>query len=109
MTTAAEESKQIINKLIVPRLTMTRASWADDVQRKWLESRVPAFVEAQQNKSTSTTFFPDTHKAWQEAFPTPEPTEKEIEESKGNRAAAVAKKRKYWEKVSTRCRMGCYV
>lgn len=66
----------------------------------WLEARVPAFVEAQQNKTTSTTFFPEAHKEWAEQFPTPEPTENEVEDAKGNMAAAVAKKHKFWEKVS---------
>lgn len=65
----------------------------------WLEARVPGFVEAQQNKTTSTTFFPETHKSWEEAFPTPEPTEKDVEVAGGNRTAAAAKIHKFWENV----------
>lgn len=79
---------------------MTRSPWPTPEQMKWLDARLPAFVEAQHNKTTSSTFFPEVQKAWQESFPTPEPTDKDIEEAKGNRDAAVAKNYKFWEKVT---------
>lgn len=77
---------------------MTRAPWPTPAQLTWLEGRLPAFVDAQQKKTTSSVFFPETHKLWQASFPTPEPTETEIEEAKGI-DEAVAQKKKFWEWV----------
>lgn len=79
---------------------MTRAAWPTPEQKAWLEARVPAFIDAQQKKITSTLFFPLTHKEWQQQFPTLPPDEKELEEAKGNLDIAVAKKKKFWENVS---------
>lgn len=80
---------------------MTRSPWPSPEQMQWLESRVPAFVEAQHNKTTSMNFFPEAQKAWLESFPNPEPTEKDIEAAMGNKDAAAVKIRKFWERVIT--------
>lgn len=78
---------------------MTRAPWTTPQQMQWLEARLPGFIDAQQKKTTATVFFPDIQKAWQKAFPTPEPTDEDIEKADGNRDVAVAKNRKFWERV----------
>lgn len=78
---------------------MTRAPWTTPEQHAWLEALLPAFVEAQQTKTTSTIFFPKTHKDWQEKFPMVPPTQEEVKAANGETAVAVAKKRKFWEDV----------
>ena len=57
---------------------MGKKRWTTEEQRAWLEARVPAFIEAQEKKTASSTFFPETHKAWRELWPTPAPTEADI-------------------------------
>ena len=57
---------------------MGKKRWTTEEQRAWLEARVPAFIEAQEKKMASSTFFPETHKAWRELWPTPTPTKADI-------------------------------
>lgn len=78
---------------------MTRQQWTDAPQKRWLDARLAAFVDAQQKKTTATAFFPEVHREWHEAFPTPPPTDDEIRKVGGDVEAATAAKRKYWERV----------
>ena len=57
---------------------MGKKRWTTVEQRAWLEAHIPAFTEAQQQKTAATKFFPETHKAWRELWPTPTPTQADI-------------------------------
>jgi hypothetical protein len=52
-------------------------------QRTWLEAHIPAFIEAQQAKTTSG-FLNDTHQKWGEIWPLEELTEDEVQSAKGD-------------------------
>jgi hypothetical protein len=80
---------------------MGKRRWTTTDQRKWLEARIPAFVKAQDDKTTSTVFFPETHKAWQKEWPTEPPTEQEVKDAKGDAQKALAIKTKTTEDVSS--------
>ncbi|KAI0245296.1 hypothetical protein BJV78DRAFT_1092302, partial [Lactifluus subvellereus] len=67
--------------------------WTTAEQWAWLEGLIPAFVQAQQEKSTGT-FFEDTYNEWHEKWPTPAPTEDDIRHAKGSTEKALAVKRK---------------
>jgi hypothetical protein len=79
---------------------MGKRRWTTADQRTWLEARIPEFVQAQKDKSTSSTFFPDTHRAWQETWPTEPPTPEEVESAKGDEKVALTLKTKATEDVS---------
>jgi len=61
---------------------MTRKSWTTDAQLAWLEERKAAFVEALQNKTSSTEFFPMITKEFREKWPFDPATEDEIAKAK---------------------------
>jgi hypothetical protein len=68
---------------------MGNRHWTTEEQRVWLEARIPAFVQAQQDKA-SGKFIEDTYKVWQEKWPTPAPTEDEIKGAGGSAEKALA-------------------
>jgi hypothetical protein len=78
---------------------MTRKAWTTDPQKAWLESRLAAFPEAQQKKTTMTVFFPQTQKAFKEEWPVEPPTDKEIADA-GSIEKARANKNKALDTVS---------
>jgi hypothetical protein len=86
-------------KILISFDVMGKRRWTTTDQRRWLEERIPAFVKAQDDKTTSSIFFPETHKAWQEEWPVESPTEQEIKDTKGDEAKALAIKTKAIEDV----------
>ena len=78
---------------------MGKKRWTSPVQQTWLETLIPAFVEAQQEKSTKT-FFEKTYDVWHEKWPTAVPTEGEIRDAEGSTEKALALKRKFDDSVS---------
>ncbi|KAI0245466.1 hypothetical protein BJV78DRAFT_1287779 [Lactifluus subvellereus] len=72
---------------------MGKKQWTTAEQWAWLEGLIPAFVQAQQEKSTGT-FFEDTYNEWHEKWPTPAPTEDDIRHAKGSAEKVLAVKRK---------------
>ena len=78
---------------------MGKRRWTTTDQRKWLEALIPAFIKAQDDKTTSSIFFPETHKAWQDRWPTESPTEQEIKDAKGDEVKALTIKTKATEDV----------
>jgi hypothetical protein len=78
---------------------MPKKRWTSTEQRSWLEERIPPFIQAQQNKATST-FLDDIYRDWQERWPIEPPTEKELQSAKGIEERALAVKRKTIEDVS---------
>lgn len=79
---------------------MARGQWTTPPQRTWLEALVPAFVKAQQDKTTSTLFFPQLHKDYQALWPVESPTPAELIEAGGDEVKSMAKKKKAIENVS---------
>ena len=77
---------------------MTKQHWTTPEQRKWLEGQLTKFIEAQASDSTSS-FYPEVYKGWQEKFGHPTPTAQDIEESNGNEEKAAIKVVKKTEKV----------
>jgi len=73
---------------------MTKKPWTTPDQRTWLENLIPAFVEAQENKTTGTTFFPETYEKWQKKWPVEPPTMEELAEAGGEAPKALARKTK---------------
>jgi hypothetical protein len=72
---------------------MGKRHWTTTDQWKWLK--------AQDDKTTSTVFFPETHKVWQKEWPTELPTEQEVKDAKGDAQKALAIKTKTTEDVSS--------
>ena len=79
---------------------MGKRRWTTPDQRKWLEAHIPEFVQAQKEKTTSSIFFPDVHRAWQEQWPIGLPTPEEVQEAGGDNAVALTRKTKATEEVS---------
>lgn len=73
---------------------MTRKSWATEPQKEWLEGKIAAFREAQQNKTAAKIFFPETVKAWKEQWPAEPPTEEEITDAGSLEKARAVKNKK---------------
>jgi hypothetical protein len=78
---------------------MTKKPWTSPDQRVWLEKLIPAFVESQENKTTGTSFLPETFKEWDKKWPVGPPTEAELEKVDGDQEKALAKKTKAMESV----------
>lgn len=58
---------------------MTRQTWTTDDQKKWLEPRKAAFIEAKQKGATSLKeFYLGIYKEFREQWPVPTVTESEI-------------------------------
>jgi len=79
---------------------MPKKRWTTEEQRSWIEGRIPAFIQAQQNSLTGA-FFEETHRGWRDLWPIEEPTQRELQSAKGNQSRAVAVKRKGVENVSS--------
>lgn len=77
---------------------MTRHSWTTEGERKWLVDLIPDFLEAQENKTTST-FWPNIYQRYAEEFPIAPPTADEINSANGNLENATRQKKKAIEKV----------
>jgi hypothetical protein len=80
---------------------MGKRRWTTPDQQQWLEALIPAFVKAQDDKTTTSVFFPETHQAWQKEWPVKKPTPQEIQDAKGDEQAALATKIKAVEDVSS--------
>jgi hypothetical protein len=78
---------------------MPKKRWTTAEQRSWLEERIPAFIEAQRQKTTSA-FFDKTHQSWQKKWPVEAPTSRELQSAKGITERAIATKQKSVESVS---------
>jgi hypothetical protein len=79
---------------------MGNRAWTTPEQRTWLESQIPDFVRAQQDRTVGL-FLKDIYNRWEEKWPTPPPTEAEVKRVKGNIEKASAIKRKGTEGVRT--------
>jgi hypothetical protein len=79
---------------------MGKKVWTTPDQRLWLEAWIPEFVQVQKDKTTSSIFFPDIHKAWQLQWPIESPTAEEVQDAKGDEKVALALKTKALEGVS---------
>lgn len=77
---------------------MGKKPWTTVEQRGWLEALVPAFIQAQEDKTTGV-FFEDTFKEWHKKWLSPEPTEDEIKAAAGSTDKALAVKHKAAENV----------
>lgn len=65
---------------------MGRKKWTTDEQEEWLSERIPDFVQAQKDKSSSKFFGPiysEFHRLW----PYRKPTEEEVEAQMKNEGA----------------------
>ena len=56
---------------------MPKKKWTTKEQEDWLSERIPAFVQAQQEKTTAG-FFPPVYESWYKEFPSAEPTPDDI-------------------------------
>ena len=88
-----------LKPIIHTKNLMGKKRWTTPEQRASLKPLIPAFIHAQEVKTTGT-FFEDTYSAWPEKWPTPAPTEAEIKKAKGIVEMAVASKRKRVLQVS---------
>lgn len=70
------------------------------MQRTWLETQIPNFIRAQQEKSVAL-FLTSIYNKWKDNWPTSPPTEEEIRKTKGDIEKALAVKRKSAEAVRT--------
>jgi hypothetical protein len=77
---------------------MGKKQWTTPDQRTWLQARISTFTTAQVNRSTAT-FFESTYRGWHKKWPTPAPTEKDIDDAKGDLERARATLQKKMEEV----------
>ena len=77
---------------------MTRKKWTTKEQEDWLAERLPSFVQAQKDK-TSSGFFPPIYDDFNKRWPCPTPTQEEIAAAGGDRAKAEAILLKKYNKV----------
>lgn len=77
---------------------MARRQWTTEDQYAWLLVLIPNFLKAQDGKWTQA-FYEDTYRNWHRLWPTPPPTEGEIEAAGGNTERALARKQKEKEIV----------
>jgi hypothetical protein len=78
---------------------MTRQPWTTDGQRVWLESRKPAYLEANEKKTAAKEFFPVVFKEFREKWPVPPVTLEEIAQADGSVERATKAKREKYDKV----------
>jgi hypothetical protein len=88
-----------LNQNIQTEHLMGKKPWTTPEQRAWLEALIPAFIQAQQEKAT-TSFFEDSYNRWYEKWPTAAPSEEEIKAAEGSAEKALASKRKTVDSVS---------
>ena len=86
--------------LLTCQSNMPKPRWTTAKQRSWLEERIPAFHDAQDNGLTTKVFYPELYAAWDRAFNPVPPSEIEIMEADGNLEKAIALKKKFMETVS---------
>lgn len=77
---------------------MTRQTWTTEAEREWLAELIPSFLEAQENKTT-TTFWPEVYKSYADKFPITPPMADEIKAANGNEELATRQKTKVVQKV----------
>ena len=77
---------------------MTRATWTDEEQHRWLEAYKARFIEANQRRAAAKEFFPDIVKEFCEKWPVPAASQEEIDEAGSVELATKNKCNKY-EKV----------
>ena len=73
---------------------MPQKPWTTEPQREWLESMLANFQEAQHNKTTAKTFFPQALKAWKEQWPDAPPTTEEIADADSFKKAISVRNKK---------------
>ncbi|KZT02134.1 uncharacterized protein LAESUDRAFT_618476, partial [Laetiporus sulphureus 93-53] len=61
--------------------------WTSELQKKWLEDKRTAFLNAQETKTTSA-FMSSTSEAWFGKFGIDPPTAKELQQANGSKEAA---------------------
>jgi hypothetical protein len=79
---------------------MGKKRWTLPEQRTWLDALIPAFTQAQQNKTT-LLFFENTYKKWEEKWPTAKPTDEEVQKTNGEAMRESAARQKATEQVCT--------
>jgi hypothetical protein len=79
---------------------MPKPRWTTSAQRAWLEERIPAFTESQENDQTTTVFYPELYVAWEKSFALEPPSATELEKAGGDLEKATATKKKFMETVS---------
>ena len=77
---------------------MGKRPWTTPAQRAWLKALIPDFTTAQDGKTTEV-FFEDTFTKWYVKWPTPVPTQDEIEEAKGSLEKVLTEKEKFMKDV----------
>jgi hypothetical protein len=82
---------------------MAKKQWTTTVQREWLETLIPAFIRAQQDRATPL-FFEGTHSEWHRKWPTSAPTKEELEDAGGSAEKILASKQKATESVRVQMR-----
>lgn len=90
---------------------MPKKAWTTPEQAEWLHARMPGFLDAQsklvsgtKNKNSLKSYFVPIYKDWEAMWPHPPPTPLQLEETKGDTAAAKAKVAHLWKNVSE-CRV----
>ena len=78
---------------------MTKRQWTTLAQRTWLESQLPEYLKAKEEKSTRD-FFLNTWKSFAERWPIDAPSAEDIQQADNNKDLAHAKKTKATESVS---------
>ena len=73
---------------------MPRRKWTTPEQEEWLKDRLATFIDAQVNKSTTSTFFPEVIRDWREKWPISEPTAEEIANATSPEVATKKKQNK---------------
>ena len=68
-------------------------AWTSEPQREWPEVRLSTFREAQQGKTTTTVYSPQTQKDFKEKWPVEAPTKEEITKASSIEKATVNKKK----------------
>lgn len=79
---------------------MGKKPWATEDQRTWLESEIPNFVRAQQEKTVSV-YMKNIYNEWEAKWPSAPLTEAETKDAKGNCEKALAIKRNKTAEVRT--------
>jgi hypothetical protein len=79
---------------------MPKPRWTTPVQRTWLEERIPAFNEAQENGVTSKLFYPELYAEWDKTFDPEPPSAIDLEEAEGDLEKAKTTIKKFMETVS---------
>ena len=77
---------------------MTRHSWTTKGERKWLTELIPEFLEAQENKTTSS-FWPKVYQGYAEEFPIVPPMADKINGVDNNQELATRQKKGAIEKI----------